>query len=142
MKAACFGQKKEKKKRYDMSMTLRWVFASNSKLSLSPSMAPSYNPQQQQQQQQDELLFLKDRHFELHGEIMMFVLVAMFSLFILFLVVLPCLRVRHLSNHEPDSVAQTKCPLPWLKTRRRNIDEITTEVSQQGETETDRKFPL
>ncbi|KAK9998315.1 hypothetical protein SO802_017918 [Lithocarpus litseifolius] len=135
MKAACLNQKKV---RYDMSMTRRWVFASSSKLSFSPSMAPSYNPQQQQ----DELLFLKDRHFELHGEIMMFVLVAMFSLFILFLVVLPCLRVRHLSNHEPDSVAQTKCPLPWLKTRRRNIDEITPEVSLQGETEADSKFPL
>ena len=141
MKAACLNQKRE---RYDMSMTRKWVFASSSKLSFSPSMAPSYNSQQQQQQQQqqDELLFLKDRHFELHGEIMMFVLVALFSLFILFLVVLPCLRVRHLSNHEPDSVAQTKCPLPWLKTRRRNIDEITPEVSLQGETEADRKFPL
>ncbi|KAK7844828.1 hypothetical protein CFP56_010276 [Quercus suber] len=126
-----------------MSMTRRWVFASSSKLSFPPSMAPSYNPQQQQQQQQqqDELLFLKDRHFELNGEIMMFVLVAMFSLFILFLVVLPCLRVRHLSNQEPDSVAQRKCPLPWLKTRRRNIDEITPEVSLQGEThEADRNF--
>ena len=115
-------------------------------LSFSPSMAPANN-YPQPQQQDDEIMFLRDKNFELHGEIMMFVLVAIFFLFILFLIMLPCLRQP--SNHEPeysDSVAPKKCPLPWLRKRRR-IEDVTTEGSLQlqGETSTievNRKSPL
>jgi ubiquinone biosynthesis protein UbiJ len=114
-------------------MTRKWV--EYYKLSsVSPAMAPAPG-------YPNELLFSRDRHFELHGEIMMFVLVAIFSLFILFLVILPCLkRASHQETEYAGSVTRLKCPLPWLRNRRR-MDDVTPQGSVQGESEVSRKFP-
>ncbi|KAE8039313.1 hypothetical protein FH972_011737 [Carpinus fangiana] len=122
----------------------RWVDYSRLS-SLSPSMPPEYP---------NELLFLHDKHFELNGEIMMFVLVAVFSLFILFLVLLPCLKRSsgQESGQESEhsgSVTRQKCPLPWRRKQRRmedvtpegRMDDVTPEGSVLGESEVSRRFP-
>lgn len=120
------------------AMTRRWMASCSGRLCVSPAMAPAAG----NSKPEDGLLFLRDRHFELHGEIMMFALVAFFCLFILFLVMLPYLK--HLSNNESEysgSVApQNSCPFPWL--RKRRMEDVTPEVSLQGENEFSRKFPL
>lgn len=119
----------------------RWVDYSRLS-SLSPAMPPGYP---------NELLFLHDKHFELHGEIMMFVLVAVFSLFILFIVLLPCLKSASSQESEHSgSVTRQKCPLPWPR-KRRSMEDVTPEGrmedvtpeegSVQGESEVSRKFP-
>lgn len=115
-------------------MTRRWE--ASSRLSFSPAMAPG-NPKQE-----DELLYSPDRHFELHGVIMLFVLVAIFSLFILSLVMLPYLKRD--SNNESEysgSVIRQKCPLLWLRKRRRMEDGTRPVESLQDEGEVIRKSP-
>ncbi|XP_040992050.1 uncharacterized protein LOC121238995 [Juglans microcarpa x Juglans regia] len=119
------------------AMTRRWMASCSGRLCVSPAMAPAAG----NSESEDGLLFLRDKHFELHGEIMMFALVAFFSLFILFLVMLPYLK--RLSNHESEysgSVAPQNCPFPWL--RKRRMEDVAPEVSLQGENEFSRKFPL
>lgn len=114
-------------------MTRKWVDYYRLS-SVSPAMAPGYP---------NELLFLRDKHFETNGKIMMFVLVAVFSLFILFLVMLPCLkRASHQEPEHSGSVTPPKCPLPWPRKRRR-MDDVTLapEGSVQGESDVSRKFP-
>ncbi|KAL6275615.1 hypothetical protein ACE6H2_019216 [Prunus campanulata] len=90
-------------------------------LSMSPAMAPN--------QDQDGILFLRDRHFALHGEVMMVVVVVLFAAFILCLLVLPCLkrakspRPRLNSVDEEDSAVVAKpfnCFSLWLKKERRD----------------------
>ena len=88
----------------------------------------------------NELLFLHDKHFELNGEIMMFVLVAVFSLFILFLVLLPCLkRSSDQESEHSGSMTRQKCPLPWPRKQRR-MEDVTPEgrmedVTPEGRTD-------
>lgn len=116
-------------------MSQRWVAASAA--AATPSISLSIAPQQD-----DQLPFLHDKHYALDGEIMMFVLVVFFSIFILFLVMLPCLR--RIRNHDSGCsdtsvAAQQSSLLPWL-IRKRRIDE---EVSLQCQiSEVSRKFPL
>lgn len=119
--------------------TRRWVATCSGWLCISPALAPAAG----NSKPEDGLLFLRDRHFELHGEIMMFALVAFFSLFILFLVMLPYLK--RLCNHESeyaDSVAPQNCSFPWLRKRRMEADGTPDVSSLQGENEFRRKFPL
>lgn len=44
--------------------------------------------------------FTKDKHYAMHGEILMMVLVVSFAAFLLFLVLLPCLKRRY--THHSD----------------------------------------
>ncbi|ONH99837.1 hypothetical protein PRUPE_6G052800 [Prunus persica] len=90
-------------------------------LSMSPAMAPN------QDQEQDGIPFLSDRHFALHGEVMMVVVVVLFAAFILCLAVLPCLKrakspqLRLNSVDEEDSAVVAKpfnCFSLWLKKKR------------------------
>ncbi|KAI5321662.1 hypothetical protein L3X38_030733 [Prunus dulcis] len=90
-------------------------------LSISPAMAPN------QDQEQDGIPFLSDRHFALHGEVMMVVVVVLFAAFILCLAVLPCLKrakspqLRLNSVDEEDSAVVAKpfnCFSLWLKKKR------------------------
>uniref|UniRef100_A0A6N2LYG9 Uncharacterized protein n=1 Tax=Salix viminalis TaxID=40686 RepID=A0A6N2LYG9_SALVM len=56
-------------------------------------MAPTYAPLQER-----EPLYSHDKHFALHGEILMIVLVGVFSIFLLSIVLIPCLK----QNRTPD----------------------------------------
>ncbi|KAF9665823.1 hypothetical protein SADUNF_Sadunf16G0164000 [Salix dunnii] len=71
-------------------MKTTWV---SPKPQFSPAMAPTYAPQQQR-----EPLYSHDKHFALHGEILMLVLVGIFSIFLLSLLLIPCLK----QNRNPD----------------------------------------
>ncbi|ESQ42521.1 hypothetical protein EUTSA_v10015911mg [Eutrema salsugineum] len=56
----------------------------------------------------EQLPFTRDRHYAMHGEILMVVLVISFAVFLLFLVLLPCLKRRYthhsdLSEEDPSS---------------------------------------
>ncbi|CAH8360506.1 unnamed protein product [Eruca vesicaria subsp. sativa] len=44
--------------------------------------------------------FTRDRHYAMHGEILMMVLVVSFAIFLVFLVLLPCLKRRY--THHSD----------------------------------------
>ncbi|XP_008221399.1 PREDICTED: uncharacterized protein LOC103321376 [Prunus mume] len=90
-------------------------------LTMSPAMAPN------QDQDRDGIPFLSDRHFALHGEVMMVVVVVLFAAFILCLAVLPCLKrakspqPRLNSVDEEDSAVVEKpfnCFSLWLKKKR------------------------
>ncbi|XP_019088735.1 PREDICTED: uncharacterized protein LOC109127731 [Camelina sativa] len=62
------------------------------------------------------LPFTRDKHYAMHGEILTVVLVISFAVFLLFLVLLPCLKRRYshqsdLSEEEASSSGRLK-PLP------------------------------
>ncbi|CAJ1948558.1 unnamed protein product [Sphenostylis stenocarpa] len=64
-------------------------FTATETLPLSPSLVPSDNAQN------DELLFLSDPRFARHGEILLLVLVLLFSVFLLVIAVMMYMkRVR------------------------------------------------
>lgn len=48
----------------------------------------------------ERLTFTRDRHYAMHGEILTVVLVISFAVFLLFLVLLPCLKRRY--SHQSD----------------------------------------
>ncbi|KAJ6754970.1 hypothetical protein OIU79_027563 [Salix purpurea] len=73
-------------------MKTTWV-SPKPQFSSSPAMAPTYAPLQQR-----EPLYSHDKHFALHGEILMIVLVGVFSIFLLSIVLIPCLK----QNRTPD----------------------------------------
>ncbi|EOA14890.1 hypothetical protein CARUB_v10028219mg [Capsella rubella] len=61
------------------------------------------------------LPFTRDKHYAMHGEILTLLLVTSFALFLLFLVLLPCLKRRY--SHQSDlseeaSSSGTLKPLP------------------------------
>lgn len=83
-------------------------------------MAPAPAPATPQAQQQEELQFLHDRRYAFHGEIMMFALIAVFSVFICCVAVFPCVRrLRKQGNGEDRSNATEVSP-------PHNDDEMTT----------------
>ena len=59
-----------------------------------------YGPQQQQL---DEVPFSEDKHFALHGEIVLLVLVTVFFLFIVFILMIPRLKKRATRSHESET---------------------------------------
>lgn len=90
-------------------------------LTMSPAMAPN------QDQDQDGIPFLSDRHFALHGEVMMVVVVVLFAAFILCLAVLPCLKRAKSPQQQLNSVDEEdsavvekpfNCFSLWLKKKR------------------------
>ncbi|XP_018452568.1 uncharacterized protein LOC108823784 [Raphanus sativus] len=48
----------------------------------------------------ERVLFTRDKHYAMHGEILMMVLVVSFAAFLLFLALLPCLKRRYAYNSD------------------------------------------
>lgn len=101
------------------SLTAKWAAAPNHNpqalaMSSSPAMAPN---------QDVGVLFLSDRHYALHGKIMMVVLIVLFVAFVLCLAVVTRLR-RGRRTAEEDSVSKKRCncfeSLCSLVRRKRN----------------------
>ncbi|XP_068339883.1 uncharacterized protein [Pyrus communis] len=91
--------------------------------------APAVAPTASSPQDQDGIRFLLDRHYALHGEVMMVVVIFLFAAFIFCLLVFPCLRRaknRHLrSSPDEDSDAVGKpssCFSSWFMKRRTDGD--------------------
>ncbi|KAJ1376445.1 putative transmembrane protein [Sesbania bispinosa] len=83
----------------------------------------SYSPQQLE----DGVQFSDDKHYALHGKIMLLVIVITFSLFLMFILMIPCLKNRVRRSHESetdgsDSIAGRK---------RRSSKEDITEFAMQ-----------
>ncbi|WJX37229.1 hypothetical protein P8452_25011 [Trifolium repens] len=68
-------------------------------------MTPSYSPQQLDD---DEVKFSDDKNYAFDGKIMFLVLVIVFSLFFVFILMVPCLKNRARRSHEQetDSMAE------------------------------------
>ncbi|CAN8253201.1 unnamed protein product [Cochlearia groenlandica] len=69
----------------------------------------------------ETFFFTKDRHYAIHGEILMIVLVICFAVFLLLLVLLPCLKRRYTLHHSdlsPGACSTGRLkPLPVLVTK-------------------------
>lgn len=92
---------------------------------LSPAMAPGNFPKQPE----DEIVFMGDKRYGLHGEILMLVLVLAFSVFLVLLVALPCIKRSTSRNSESGSSSGVSAPssiplqqkrkfsfaFPWLR---------------------------
>ncbi|KAG2669915.1 hypothetical protein I3760_14G058400 [Carya illinoinensis] len=78
------------------AMTQRWEDSRQQQYyySISPAMAPGNSTQE------NGFPFLQDKHYELHGEILMLVLVSILALCIVFFFMLPYLRP--VSHHESE----------------------------------------
>ncbi|CAN6693038.1 unnamed protein product [Malus baccata var. baccata] len=104
--------------------------------------APAMAPTASSPQDQDGIRFLLDRHYALHGEVMMVVVILLFAAFIFCLLVFPCLRRaknRHLlSSLDEDSDVVGKpssCFSSWFMKRRTDGDGASsTELSLRRET--------
>lgn len=91
---------------------------------LSPAMAPGNFPKQPE----DEIVFMGDKRYGLHGEILMLVLVIVFSVFLVLLVALPCVKRNNSKDSESGSGSEASSSIqfqqkrnfffafPWLRT--------------------------
>lgn len=88
-------------------------------ISSSPSIAPAGN----YQHDLDELLLAsQDRHYALHGQVMMLVLILIFCIFLLFLVFLPCLRRLRSGEGSGTLFSWESCP-PLMPMGRKDDSE-------------------
>lgn len=91
------------------------------------TLAPAMAPATPQARQQEELQFLKDRRYAFHGEIMMIALFAVFSVFICFVTVFPCVRrLRKQAGNGEDSSNDATEVSP-----RSNNDDTATKFPSQ-----------
>ncbi|WJX66535.1 hypothetical protein P8452_51087 [Trifolium repens] len=69
-------------------------------------MTPSYSPRQEDD---DNVQFSDDKNYAFDGKIMFLVLVIVFSLFMVFILMVPCLKKRARRSHEQetDSMAES-----------------------------------
>ncbi|XWS74374.1 hypothetical protein CRYUN_Cryun02cG0209800 [Craigia yunnanensis] len=92
-----------------------------------------------------ELVFSHDRHFALHGQIFLLVVVLVFAPFFAYILFLPRLRCGRSPESEAsdsnDIPQRRNCPLMSLRKRRR-IDEDEEEDEQQYSNQINEKFPL
>ncbi|KAI8013378.1 hypothetical protein LOK49_LG05G01443 [Camellia lanceoleosa] len=99
-------------------------------LGISPAMAPSISPQ-------DELRFLHDRHYALHGRILVFTVAAIFTLLLIFFIfVVPCYLRRRAASETSEPFRWWNYPLLMLTTRRTN----PPETPQRLEDELERRY--
>ncbi|KAH1066715.1 hypothetical protein J1N35_031702 [Gossypium stocksii] len=109
--------------------------------SISPSMEPSSSPPPA------ELIFLRDTHFALHGEIWLVTVVLIFALFFAFVVFLPRLRLGRRSSESQasdsdDNITRRRsCPLTSSRKPRR-FDDDDADQEQQYLNRINHKFPL
>lgn len=85
-------------------------------ISWSPAPAP---PPWDSQKQEDELQFLRDSHYFMHGEIIAITAITVFVIFLLFLF-LPCLRRTITNIRSSASVAAPHDTTSSDKTKERN----------------------
>lgn len=85
----------------------------------------SFSPQQQQQEV-DEVQFSDDKHFSLHGKILLFVFLSAFFLLFVFVLMIPWLKRRargsHDSGTDEDSIGVQNNSTPsynWFRGRRK-----------------------
>lgn len=112
---------------------------------LSPAMAPGNFPKQPE----DEIVFMGDKRYGFHGEILMLVLVLAFSVFLVLLVALPCIKRNTSSDSESGSGASSSIQhqqnrnfafaFPWLRTPDAAARECHLQTSNEI---ISRKFPL
>ena len=99
-------------------ITTSWTEAT--KLQLSPAATPPWNSEKQD----DELQFLRDSHYFMHGEVIAFTVIAVFFIFLLFLVI-HCLRrtitLRRNASETSESTKKRNCLL--LMPRKRKADD-------------------
>ncbi|KAF5744488.1 hypothetical protein HS088_TW07G00060 [Tripterygium wilfordii] len=91
-------------------------------------MAP-FSPKQEYE---EDLPISHDKHYKLHGEIMMLIVIVMFSVFLVFLVMVPCVRRRRdPESGLADHIFKCKCHL-WLprKGRRNDEDDNTSDDNE------------
>lgn len=92
-------------------------------------------------QQLDGVQFSDDKNFALQGKIMLLVLVSIFSLFILLILMLPCLKKHVRRSHElerdGDSMVGQKIPYYWFIKRRK--EDVTPDTNSPCNTG---KFPF
>ncbi|KAH1225823.1 hypothetical protein GmHk_11G032645 [Glycine max] len=90
----------------------------------------SFSPQQQQQEV-DEVQFSDDKHFSLHGKILLFVFLSAFFLLFVFVLMIPWLknhaRGSHDSGTEEDSIEfqNNTASQNWFRRRRKEDDANT-----------------
>lgn len=101
----------------------------------------SYSPQQLEEAQ-----FSHDKNFAKHGKIMLLVLVMIFSLFFVFILMIPCLKKRRArGSHERETggdftiAGQIRSTPSHLFLGRRKED---TTLDANSTCNTSRKFPL
>ncbi|KAF9675694.1 hypothetical protein SADUNF_Sadunf09G0059100 [Salix dunnii] len=99
-------------------MKTTWI-SPKPQISSSPAaMVTTYTPQQQ-----GEPLYVHDKHFGLHGEVLMIVVVGIFFIFLVSLLLFPCLKRRRTPDSEDDSDSTMQGSLSFLSLRkRRRID--------------------
>lgn len=110
-------------------------------------VSPAVSPGNLSPRQEDELVFMRDKRYGLHGEILMLVLVASFSLFLVVLVAFPCMKRSRNSPESgvldsPSVEQQRNYYFPWLKKSRRVDGDAPGECQLQCSNEISRKFPL
>ncbi|KAG6735351.1 hypothetical protein NC652_002937 [Populus alba x Populus x berolinensis] len=98
-------------------MKTPWV-SPKPQLSPSPAMVPIYAPQEQR-----EPPLSNDKYFALHGGILMLVLVGFFSIFLISLVLVHCLRRSRApesgdDDDEDSTMQRSFCFFPLRKRRR------------------------
>ncbi|XVF05774.1 hypothetical protein REPUB_Repub05bG0201400 [Reevesia pubescens] len=92
-----------------------------------------------------ELIFSHDKHFALHGEIWLIVVILIFALFFAYILFFP--RLRCCRNSESEASASdniprsSNCPLMSLRKRSR-VDEDEAEEEQRYRDRINEKFPL
>lgn len=115
-----------------------------------PIMAPAMAPGIEEQLQQEELPFLRDKQYGLHGKIIMLILIAIFSVFIFSIIVFPCFK-----RAATTTTNTTQSSTGWRKQWRRRTSEdgaplppqvilVSTQHQHQvnHEDELTKKFPL
>ncbi|KAK7333199.1 hypothetical protein VNO80_29964 [Phaseolus coccineus] len=91
-------------------------------------------------QQEDEVQFSDDKHFALHGKILLLVFISVFFLLFIFVLMLPWLRKRrgsHDSGTDEDSniEAQNNPSTPshnWFRRRRKEDITLCQHVTEEN----------
>ncbi|OMP02451.1 hypothetical protein COLO4_11078 [Corchorus olitorius] len=119
------------------------------RLSIPPSMEPSPSSSRPPT---GELVLSHDKHFALHGEIWLLVMVLGFALFLVFIIVFPRLRRRRRRSSESDvsdSNINNSPPPPRRRNclflcsrKRKRVDEVEAEEEQRYSNRINDIFPL
>ncbi|KAJ8769815.1 hypothetical protein K2173_007675 [Erythroxylum novogranatense] len=109
---------------------------------MSPREAPISSPAAYDQQ---GFLFLHDKHYGLHGQILMFILVGFFAIFLISIAVFPCLKIaRDQQEPEYENVSTLRRNFAFIfPVKRRKVELDAQLVSVQNcKLEINEKFPL
>ncbi|KAH7542734.1 hypothetical protein FEM48_Zijuj02G0106100 [Ziziphus jujuba var. spinosa] len=82
-------------------------------------MGPAMSPADNKQDQEEHVFMMKDKKYELHGVILMLVLVSIFSVFIFFIAVRPCIKMASNSSSSSSTQSEDGYCSYWIKLWRR-----------------------